>query len=140
VARFQRLTFLLEKSAAYSSIIGAEINKKKYVLQKPSKPTRNVTEGRKRLRTDDPDPSDQDYGFSKRTKTNYGQSKLGGNLIHAPRMKQPKLVTGGKLKDYQLEGVEWMISLDQNGISGILGESWLLNPRCSFQRRILHCS
>jgi ATP-dependent DNA helicase len=140
VARFQRLTFLLEKSAAYSSIIKAEMDKKKYVLQKPSKPTRKVTKGRKRLRKNDPDPSDEDYGFSKRTKTNYGQSKPGGNPIPAPRMKQPKLVTGGKLKDYQLEGVEWMISLDQNGISGILGDSWILHPRCSFQRHILHCS
>lgn len=36
---------------------------------------------------------------------------------------QPALVTGGKLKDYQLEGVEWMVSLDKNGVSGILGAS-----------------
>jgi ATP-dependent DNA helicase len=35
--------------------------------------------------------------------------------------KQPTLVTGAKLKDYQLEGVAWMAGLYQNGISGILG-------------------
>lgn len=41
--------------------------------------------------------------------------------------KQPALVTGAKLKDYQLEGVAWMVGLYQNGISGILGtlvKSW----------------
>ncbi|CAL1702831.1 unnamed protein product [Somion occarium] len=35
---------------------------------------------------------------------------------------QPALVTGGKLKDYQLEGVAWMTGLFQNGISGILAD------------------
>jgi ATP-dependent DNA helicase len=35
--------------------------------------------------------------------------------------RQPALVTGAKMKDYQLEGVEWMMGLHQNGISGILG-------------------
>ena len=44
---------------------------------------------------------------------------------HEPPMfqfQQPSLVTGAKLKPYQLEGLQWMVSLDQNGISGILGE------------------
>ena len=35
--------------------------------------------------------------------------------------QQPALITGAKLKPYQLEGLQWMVSLDQNGISGILG-------------------
>ncbi len=35
--------------------------------------------------------------------------------------KQPALLTGATLKDYQLEGVAWMAGLHQNGISGILG-------------------
>ena len=39
-----------------------------------------------------------------------------------PVFQQPSLVTGAKLKPYQLEGLQWMVSLDQNGISGILGK------------------
>ncbi|KAJ7899243.1 SNF2 family N-terminal domain-containing protein, partial [Mycena olivaceomarginata] len=35
---------------------------------------------------------------------------------------QPALVTGGKLKDYQLEGLQWMVGLHQQGISGILAD------------------
>ncbi|KAI9439191.1 SNF2-family ATP dependent chromatin remodeling factor snf21 [Lactarius indigo] len=38
---------------------------------------------------------------------------------------QPALLTGAKLKDYQLEGVAWMVSLWENGISGILGKMGL---------------
>lgn len=36
--------------------------------------------------------------------------------------KQPELVTGTRLKDYQLEGVAWMAGLHENGISGILAD------------------
>ncbi|PFH47228.1 hypothetical protein AMATHDRAFT_68199 [Amanita thiersii Skay4041] len=39
-----------------------------------------------------------------------------------PIYDQPTLVTGAKLKNYQLEGLQWMVSLDQNGISGILAD------------------
>lgn len=35
--------------------------------------------------------------------------------------QQSYLVSGGTLKDYQLEGVAWMATLWENGISGILG-------------------
>lgn len=43
-----------------------------------------------------------------------------------PSFIQPALVTGAKLRDYQLEGTAWMVSLWENGISGILGEPSLV--------------
>lgn len=36
--------------------------------------------------------------------------------------KQPSLVTGGTLKDYQLRGVQWLSSIYTNGINGILAD------------------
>ena len=36
--------------------------------------------------------------------------------------KQPKLITGGQLKDYQMDGLEWLITLFQNGLNGILAD------------------
>ncbi|KAF2245503.1 ISWI chromatin-remodeling complex ATPase ISW2 [Trematosphaeria pertusa] len=36
--------------------------------------------------------------------------------------RQPKLVTGGIMRSYQLEGLEWLLSLYQNGINGILAD------------------
>jgi hypothetical protein len=36
--------------------------------------------------------------------------------------RQPPLVTGGILREYQLAGVEWLISLYENGLNGILAD------------------
>ena len=36
--------------------------------------------------------------------------------------QQPALVTGGKMRQYQLEGLEWLKSLFMNGLSGILAD------------------
>ncbi|KAG7194304.1 uncharacterized protein KQ657_004516 [Scheffersomyces spartinae] len=35
---------------------------------------------------------------------------------------QPKLITGCVLKDYQLDGLEWLITLYENGLNGILAD------------------
>lgn len=51
--------------------------------------------------------------------------------------KQPALLTGATLKDYQLEGVAWMAGLHQNGISGILG-MWVRSH--IVRTRPLNCS
>ena len=40
-----------------------------------------------------------------------------------PIFIQPEILADGcKLKDYQLEGVRWLLSLYENGVSGILGD------------------
>ncbi|RKP10548.1 SNF2 family N-terminal domain-containing protein, partial [Thamnocephalis sphaerospora] len=36
--------------------------------------------------------------------------------------RQPSLITGGVLKEYQLAGVEWLVSLYENGLNGILAD------------------
>ena len=40
----------------------------------------------------------------------------------APADRQPSLVTGGTLREYQLAGVEWLVSLFENGLNGILAD------------------
>lgn len=35
---------------------------------------------------------------------------------------QPKLLTGAVLRDYQVDGVQWLISLYENGLNGILAD------------------
>jgi SWI/SNF-related matrix-associated actin-dependent regulator of chromatin subfamily A member 5 len=39
-----------------------------------------------------------------------------------PLRTQPRLLKGGKLRDYQLEGVNWLASLYANGANGILAD------------------
>lgn len=51
--------------------------------------------------------------------------------------KQPSLLVGGTLKDYQLKGLQWMVSLYNNKLNGILADemaSFLLHmvPICVF--------
>ena len=62
--------------------------------------------------------SDTEEPESKRSKTTPNAEETAAD---EPAFTQPALVTGAKLKDYQLEGVAWMTGLFQNGISGILG-------------------
>jgi ATP-dependent DNA helicase len=45
---------------------------------------------------------------------------LGGQELVATQ--QPSLVTGGKMRTYQLEGLEWMKTLWMNGLCGILAD------------------
>ncbi|KAF2502490.1 ISWI chromatin-remodeling complex ATPase ISW2 [Lophium mytilinum] len=47
-------------------------------------------------------------------------SDLGVQNLKSAR--QPSLVTGGTMRSYQLEGLEWLISLYNNGINGILAD------------------
>lgn len=47
-----------------------------------------------------------------------GQAEDEGEYTFA----QPALVTGATLRDYQLAGVQWMISLYENGLNGILAD------------------
>lgn len=50
--------------------------------------------------------------------------KSKGDPITKPSIsaRQPSLVTGGILRDYQLAGVEWLVSLWENGLNGILAD------------------
>ena len=36
--------------------------------------------------------------------------------------ESPKYVTGGTLRDYQVQGLNWMVSLFEHGINGILAD------------------
>ena len=53
--------------------------------------------------------------------------------------RQPKLVTGGVLRDYQLAGVEWMVSLYENGLNGILADEMGLGKVSFFFSLVFVC-
>ena len=51
---------------------------------------------------------------------------------------QSLAITGAKLRDYQLAGVQWLSTLHANGLNGILGMYWFylpLNPTNALFRR-----
>eukprot|EP00639_Heterosigma_akashiwo_P034623 CAMPEP_0194723148 /NCGR_PEP_ID=MMETSP0296-20130528/14199_1 /TAXON_ID=39354 /ORGANISM="Heterosigma akashiwo, Strain CCMP2393" /LENGTH=724 /DNA_ID=CAMNT_0039626455 /DNA_START=94 /DNA_END=2264 /DNA_ORIENTATION=+ len=45
-----------------------------------------------------------------------------GEAEGRPAFRQPRRMTGGTLKGYQLEGLRWLASLYENGLSGILAD------------------
>ena len=45
-----------------------------------------------------------------------------GQAVSHRLLAQPSIITGGKLREYQLQGLNWMIHLYDNGINGILAD------------------
>ncbi|KAK2460488.1 hypothetical protein APHAL10511_007494 [Amanita phalloides] len=139
--RFKRLQFVLEKSAVYSNILKARMDEDRARQQQAKKARdlaykKSTTQkakkqsfGRKRARsageTDEEEEEVEDEHERSRKKK---KGESGGALRspeeedEPPIFDQPSLITGAKLKGYQLEGLQWMVSLDQNGISGILAD------------------
>jgi ATP-dependent DNA helicase len=123
---------LLEKSSIFTEVLKDQLDRTREkhaavaasTLKRPTKTKqsqragpsgRRVSRSGKRARIDDEDHSEEETEEPlKRARVVPDDAK--------PAFVQPALVTGAKLKDYQLEGVAWMVSLWENGISGILGE------------------
>ncbi|KAH7910079.1 SNF2 family N-terminal domain-containing protein [Hygrophoropsis aurantiaca] len=133
VERYTRLTRLLEKSLAYTNVLKAQMDKEKTssalrsamqailppatVTSKPKSKRAPLSRGRKRRRVEE-----ESDGEPSALPTIAPASEENTMTEETPKFLQPELITGAKLKDYQLEGVEWMVSLDKNGVSGILAD------------------
>ncbi|KAL8687210.1 MAG: hypothetical protein Q9218_006552 [Villophora microphyllina] len=61
----------------------------------------------------------QSMGFSSTV-----MSQMGDSLAKkkGETMDQPKLISGGKMRDYQLEGLTWLTCLYETGLNGILAD------------------
>jgi hypothetical protein len=90
---------LVSRAGAYSKFLADKLESRQFEISEENKEN-----GRK----------------PKRQKT-AGKSE---EMIRSPR--QPKLVTGCILRDYQIVGMEWLISLYENGLNGILADEMVL--------------
>lgn len=50
------------------------------------------------------------------------QGKQEGKVAHTIFRESPQYIQGGEMRDYQVAGLNWLISLHENGISGILAD------------------
>ncbi|EME46555.1 hypothetical protein DOTSEDRAFT_70536 [Dothistroma septosporum NZE10] len=50
------------------------------------------------------------------------QGKQEGKAEHTIFRESPSYIQGGEMRDYQVAGLNWLISLHENGISGILAD------------------
>ncbi|KAF8797773.1 hypothetical protein BYT27DRAFT_7265322 [Phlegmacium glaucopus] len=120
--RLTRLQYVLDRSAVYSTILKGQMEEEK------------AKQSALRAEHDEQHETGKKRGRSNLNAPGKGKRKKGSNgevvAVEAdtdeehepPVFQQPSLVTGAKLKPYQLEGLQWMVSLDQNGISGILAD------------------
>ncbi|KAF1924865.1 ISWI chromatin-remodeling complex ATPase ISW2 [Didymella exigua CBS 183.55] len=85
---------------------------------RPKKENSNITDYFKK--EDLKNKVEDDAVEDDKNKDNVKTGNIGMQDLKSAR--QPKLVTGGTMRSYQLEGLEWMLSLYQNGINGILAD------------------
>lgn len=127
--RLQKLELMLKKANAYTTILQRSIapaSPAPAPATTKSKRKAAPKKGRgKRARVVEEDEEDEDAPAKKR-KTD-GDDKAGEQTTEAlfsarAPIAQPALITGATMKDYQLEGLRWMVGLDSNGVSGILAD------------------
>ncbi|KAI5950059.1 IRC5 [Candida theae] len=140
--KFDRLNNLIEKSQIYSKIIADNILQS--VLAKndnssqttsshghsessigKASSTKSSPARKKRKTTKNMPKKSQDVVSM--LKTDISESTVATREAieksqSAHTMKQPKIVSGCVMKDYQLDGLEWLVTLYENGLNGILAD------------------
>ncbi|KAK9459633.1 SNF2 family N-terminal domain-containing protein [Lipomyces oligophaga] len=140
--KLARLRFLIDRSTVYASILSDRLaqqqQEKERALEAEAKKAHEPKVGRKnqepssnrkttksrhtRANTKHATYSIADYITKDEIKQNSKKSTSSEDPPPSTSHGQPSLVTGGILKDYQLAGVEWLISLYENGLNGILAD------------------
>lgn len=128
------MDFLLSKASEYSNFIAKDLDELQAAMADTAQRTLNKAadkngkdkNGKKRK------SSGGKASASKRSKTTEGTQKLEteqkkdaavrGEKTKAIFLQPKNLAKGCLLKDYQLEGVRWLASLYENGVSGILAD------------------
>jgi ATP-dependent DNA helicase len=116
---------LLSKASEYSNFISRDLEELQAAMTESARQKADKTEKRKKRRDNDSKGSSK-----KKAKGNSGdalksalvkdaQVRIGSKPIF---VQPPNLAADCYLKDYQLEGVRWLASLYENGVSGILAD------------------
>ena len=103
-----QLEFLLSKASEYSNFIANDLQELQSSMTEKARKAAAKAE-RKKKRKADPNGKTS----KKKAKTEANQTIF---------LQPPNLAEGCFLKDYQLEGVRWLASLFENGVSGILAD------------------
>ena len=61
--------------------------------------------------------------------------ELGGHRLST----QPSVIKGGTMREYQLQGLNWLIHLYDNGINGILADEMARRPRACLRPCLRAC-
>ena len=109
--KLDRLNTLVQRSQVYSQIMAENILK-------------NTMSKKQEKGTDEEQPTNKKRKGNDKGKKNTRDivSMLSAPSALDSAHKQPKILSGSRLKDYQLDGMEWLITLYENGLNGILAD------------------
>eukprot|EP01119_Soliformovum_irregulare_P000784 TRINITY_DN10578_c0_g1_i3.p1 TRINITY_DN10578_c0_g1~~TRINITY_DN10578_c0_g1_i3.p1 ORF type:complete len:1288 (-),score=409.11 TRINITY_DN10578_c0_g1_i3:19-3882(-) len=126
-AKQSRLTQLLNQTDEYLEKIGAMLalkrdrddiqdmkDQKEKQKERKGKGRKKKTDSKEEDKPEEPKPAEENPG-----------NKKYYTLAHSIEEKittQPDMVVGGKLKNYQLVGLQWLVSLYNNKLNGILAD------------------
>ncbi|KAI7880433.1 SWI/SNF-related matrix-associated actin-dependent regulator of chromatin subfamily A member 5-like protein [Lichtheimia hyalospora FSU 10163] len=112
--RVRRYRFLLDQTELFAHFLDIKSNKDEAlqkVLEEKRKEAKADEGSRRRRKTE----KEEDEEILK------DESGESGEQLTV-FTSSPAYVTGGKLRDYQVQGLNWMVSLYENGINGILAD------------------
>jgi len=124
--RENQLDFLLSKASEYSSFISADLEQLQNDMAERAQEKMDKSGKRKKKNS-------KGGKSKKKTKGNSGEAlksafekdnqvRTTNKELKAIFVQPPNLTKSCTLKDYQLEGVRWLASLYENGVSGILAD------------------
>lgn len=132
--RSKRFDFLLKQTEIFSHFM-TNANKEKSPLKiKPGRPRKTpapadkLQELNKDKDSKDKDAKDKDAADHRHSKTEQEEDEelLAADSNVATTVTRfeasPPYIKSGELRDYQIRGLNWMISLYENGINGILAD------------------
>mmetsp|Transcript_17399 Transcript_17399/g.33955 ORF Transcript_17399/g.33955 Transcript_17399/m.33955 type:complete len:807 (+) Transcript_17399:89-2509(+) len=110
-AKFQKLNSLLDQTSLYSQFLAEQI------------PERHKNFMGEEVDINDDGEAEETPPPTKRQKSTPRKGgKAGGKVESKEPDRYSHLLQGGKLRPYQRKGVDWLISLNQNGLNGILAD------------------
>lgn len=140
-----QLDFLLNKASQYSSFISRDLDELQAAMTEGAQKAADKADKKGKKRKG----SSGGKG-SKKSKKNDGSSgeALKASILKDAKIRSdakkviftqpPNLSKGCVLKDYQLEGVRWLASLFENGVSGILADEMGLGKTIQVIALIAH--
>jgi len=109
--RAKRFDFLLKQTEVFSHFMGGTNKAKSPLKVKPEKKPKKGKTGDHRHRMTEQEEDEElldEYSKGKKNVISFDES--------------PSYIKNGKLRDYQVRGLNWMISLYENNINGILAD------------------
>ena len=119
---------------AYSKLLEETRNDRlKYLLEKTEK---HFTEISTLLQER---PEERNISFGAAAPPKAATSYYASAHKHSEEVRQPSLLVGGDLKEYQLAGLHWMVSLYNNKLNGILADEMGLVRTCVGCCQVILC-